>query len=207
MRSTSKQFRRRLVGLNHCVRLACAVVAANLPIGPASLHARPTEIISDPAPINNQCAAVDRDPKSTFEAIYSCRLERIESDKLLWEHAMHDVVDPELEARRSADAGDFRFMGYSMLVPGTFPAAYSVSCKPSIVSQGTRMVRALYLASDVPPITEDEGKSRELEKVRHRAFGERYNLALLGDPRSPYRKICVPSSRAGETEGGPFRKD
>lgn len=154
-----------------------------------------------------RCAAVDRNPASDAGDVTSCRLERENSDRQLFERAIGADGDPVLEAKRSGDAGDFRFMGYSMLVPGIFPAAYGIACKPSIVSQGSRMVRALYLASDVPPMSEADAADRSRIEGRHRWFGERYNAALIADVRSPYRKICRLVSRDREAERGPVRKD
>ncbi len=154
-----------------------------------------------------RCAIVDRSPRSSHSDVFECRIEREASDRLLFARATSANNDPVREARDAADAGDFRLMGYSMLVPGIFPAAYGVACRPSIVSQGSRMVRALYAASDVPPISKAEAVDRRHIEERHRAFGEKYNAALIADKRSPYRKVCRAVSRNLETEGGPFRKD
>lgn len=137
----------------------------------------------------------------------SCRFARENSDRQLFERAISADGDPALEAKRSGDAGDFRFMGYSMLVPGEFPAAYGIACQPSIVSQGVRMVRALYHASDVPPMSEADAANRARIEGRHRRFGEQYNATLFADLRSPYRKICRLVSRDREADGGSFRKD
>ena len=155
----------------------------------------------------SRCMAIDRDPASTPSEISSCRLEREVSDRRLLERAISQDGDPVVEAKRAADAGDFRLMGYSMLVPGIFPAAYGVACRPSIVSQGMRMVRALYAASDVPPISDAEAADRRHIGDAHRKFGEKYNATLIADIRSPFRKICRTVPRDLETAGGPFRKD
>jgi hypothetical protein len=154
-----------------------------------------------------RCAVIDRSPGSDHGTIFQCRIEREESDQRLLEQATSSNGNPVLEARHSADAGDFRLMGYSMLVPGMFPAAYGFACRPSIVSQGMRMVRALYAASDLPPMSEADAANREHIAESHRAFGEKYNAALISDKRSPYRNVCRAVSRDLETAGGPFRTD
>lgn len=178
----------------------CAVHATSFRAEPASAARRIGTAVS-------RCAAIDRNPASTPDEVSSCRLEREQSDRQLFAHAISQVGDPVLEAKRAADAGDFRLMGYSMLVPGIFPAAYGVACRPSIVSQGMRMVRALYLASDVPPISEAEAADQRGTGEAHRRFGERYNATLIADIRSPFRKMCRTVAHDLETEGGPFRRD
>lgn len=194
--------------MKHSRRAWIAGVAAMSPLAvhSTSFRAGPASAATGIAPVS-QCPAIDRNPASTPGEVWSCRLEREESDRRLFELAISQGGDPVLEAKRAADAGDFRLMGYSMLVPGTFPAAYGVACRPSIVSQGIRMVRALYLASDVPPISEAEAAARGQAAKAHRWFGERYNATLMADIRSPYRKMCRTVARDRETEGGPFRKD
>lgn len=153
------------------------------------------------------CTAVDSNATSTRNQVHSCELERGEDDRRLFELATSQKGDPILEAKRAADAGDFRLIGYSMIAPGIAPAAYGIACRPSIVSQGTRMVRALYAASDVPPISEADADNRRRIEEAHRRFGERYNATLMADIRFPFRKMCRLVSRASETEGGPFHKD
>ena len=162
------------------------------------------KVVGEPV---TRCANVDRSPRSSFSDVFECQIERAASDRLLFERAISANSDPVLEAKNAADSGDFRLMGYSMLVPGIFPAAYGFGCRPSIVSQGTRMVRALYAASDVPPIPNTDAVNEQHIRQNHRAFGEKYNVALIADKRSPYRKVCRAVSRSLETEGGPFRKD
>jgi hypothetical protein len=117
------------------------------------------------------------------------------ADRRLFEIATQSGGDPEVEAKKAADNGDFRLIGYSMLVPGIFPAAYGVACRPAIVSQGDRMVRAVYAASDVPPASDRERADRLNRGMRHRAFGEKFNAALLAHPRFPYRNTCRAVSR------------
>lgn len=150
----------------------------------------------------SRCAAIDRNPASTRDEVLSCRLEREGSDRRLFARAISPTGDPVLEAKRAANAGDFRLMGYSTLVPGMFPAAYGVACQPSIVSQQIRMVRALYLASDVPPISKAEAINRQQAREAHRSIGERYNATLIADIRSPFRKMCRVVARDLEIEGG-----
>jgi hypothetical protein len=173
----------------------------------ASLGSERTQIVKRVGAPESRCAKVDRSPRSSHTDVFECRVEREASDRLLFARATAANNDPVREAKDAADASDFRLIGYSMLVPGIFPAAYGVACKPSIVSQGSRMVRALYAASDVPPISKAEAVNRQQIETRHRAFGEKYNAALIADKRSPYRKFCRVVSRDLETEGGPFRKD
>jgi hypothetical protein len=187
--------------------VASVAVILFLAMHSASFRAEPASAAKGADTLASRCAAIDRNPTSISGDVFSCRLERGESDRRLFERATNPDGDPVLEAKHAADAGDFRLMGYSMLVPGIFPAAYGVACRPSIVSQGSRMVRALYAASDVPPVSEVEAANRRRVEEAHRRFGERYNATLMADIRSPFRKTCRAVSRDLETEGGPFRKD
>ncbi len=183
-----------------------AVIAAIsfLPMHSMSFGAEPTSVLRSVDTPVSRCTAIDRDPASTPSEVSSCRLEREESDRRLFERATSLDGNPVVEAKRAADAGDFRLMGYSMLVPGIFPAAYGVACRPSIVSQGIRVVRALYAASDVPPVSDAEAAARRHVEEAHRRFGEKYNATMIADIRSPFRKMCRTVPRDQETVGGPF---
>ncbi|NIJ18358.1 hypothetical protein FHS95_000027 [Sphingomonas naasensis] len=110
--------------------------------------------------------------------------------------------DPIAEATRAASTGDFRFVGYSMLVPGLFPAAYGVICRPSVVSQDRRLVGPVFGASDVMGSAEEMAKERATAENFDR-FGKRYNAALLADRRYPYHDLC----RAGSSDSRELRAE
>lgn len=99
--------------------------------------------------------------------------------------ALSGTGDPDAEARRSLDRGDFRLIGYSFLVPGIFPAAYGVECRPSVFERPD-LVGALFAANDVPENLEQERAWEE----SFRRFGSRYNAIVLADPRFPHRQQC-----------------
>ncbi len=184
-------------------RILTVAVAALIATPSKSVARERTEVAKLGGSPEPRCANIDRNPGSSGEEVWKCRVERDASDKLLFAKAISGSADPVREARSAADAGDFRLMGYSMLVPGTFPAAYGISCRPSIVSQGYRMVRALYVQSDVPPASKADFVSRIQNEKRHRAFGMRYNFTLINDNRSPFRSVCRVVPRSLEEEGFP----
>lgn len=93
--------------------------------------------------------------------------------------------NPQVEARKSMDRGDFRFVGYLFMVPGGWPAAYGVQCHPAIATQPA-LVGAVFAASDIP-----ESAPRERPREENfRRFGAAYNAVLLADPRFPHRDRC-----------------
>ncbi|MGH6979537.1 MAG: hypothetical protein ACRED4_09630 [Brevundimonas sp.] len=93
--------------------------------------------------------------------------------------------DAEAEAKLSMDRGDFRFVGYSFMVPGSFPAAYGVQCEPSVWSQPA-LVGPMIAANDVPLNLEKDAA----DEANFRRFGAVYNATLLADPRFPHREMC-----------------
>lgn len=93
--------------------------------------------------------------------------------------------DAEAEAKRSMDRGDFRFFGYSFLVPGIFHAAYGVQCEPSVFSRPA-LVGPLFARSDVMHEYEQE----VVPEANFRRFGSTYNAIILADPRFPLRHEC-----------------
>lgn len=186
--------------------LSKAVIIPLLAIPSTSLANEGLAPVTDTGLPGHRCASVDRNAEASGEDVWECHVERDESDKQLFAKAVSAVNDPEREAQRAADAGDFRLMGYSMLVPGTFPAAYGIACNPTIVSQGYRMVRALYVGSDMPPMSTAGSIFREQEQKRHRAFGIRYNFNILNDSRSPFRTICRFVPQNHESDGFPAQR-
>ena len=94
------------------------------------------------------------------------------------------------EAKRAADAGDFRFVGYSALVPGIVPAAYGVACRPDLSQDAQRsFVGPIFAASDVPASAANHRAEAETA-ANYSRFGRAFNATLLADPRYPYRDIC-----------------
>lgn len=171
------------------------------PVFLAPLLALPSCFLSPSDYPASQCDILERSSSSSQSEKRACFEAKSKADRRLFENAIQSGSDPETEAKRSADHGDFRLIGYSMMVPGMFPAAYGIACRPAIVKQGDRMVRAVYAESDVPPVSDQEGTDRLTQAKRHRAFGEKYNAALLADPRFPYRETCRHVPRELEDEG------
>ena len=124
------------------------------------------------------------------------------ADNRLFTVAASPNGDAISEARKAGKERDFRFVGYSMLVPGIFPAAYGIECRPSVVSQGQRLVRAVFAASDVPNSREAAAVERALSGNFSR-FGISYNKALLADPQYPYHDVCR-AAPPGGIQAHPF---
>jgi hypothetical protein len=173
------------------------------PIFLASLFAFSSCSLSSSDYPASQCGVVERAPSSSQKEKQACLKAKMNADRRLFEIAIQSAADPGMEAKKSADQGDFRLIGYSMFVPGIFPAAYGVACRPAIAKQRnwSDRVRALYAASDVPPVSDQELANLMSQAKRHRAFGEKYNAALLADPRFPHRNTCRPVTRELEDEG------
>jgi hypothetical protein len=111
-------------------------------------------------------------------------------DDRLFKLATVGSGNPEHEAAIAAARGDFRFVGHSLLVPGIFPAAYGVECRPPINILKEALSRATYAGSDMPPVNETEAAERTRSSDNHATFGLRYNRALLADARFPYDDMC-----------------
>lgn len=115
------------------------------------------------------------------------------SDRL-FQIAGSDTGNPGREAKRAADADDFRFVGYSALVPGIVPAAYGVACRPDLSQDAQRaFVGPIFAASDVPASAADH-RTEAVAAANYSRFGRAFNAALLADPRYPYRDICRAAS-------------
>ena len=110
--------------------------------------------------------------------------------------------DAEAEAKRSMDRGDFRFVGYSYLTPGVFPAAYGVQCQPSVFSQPD-LVGPLFARSDVL----DELEQQNIREANFRRFGSAYNAIILADARFPFRHQCSAVPVGDARERSPEHRD
>lgn len=137
------------------------------------------------SPEGSSCAEYSR-------ALWDFRTQRELSDSAFFDLAASGEGDPVLEARRAVAAGDVRFIGYSIIVPGIVPAAYGVECRPDVPFEGEALVRTVFAGSDMIRPEEQMRSERRLgENFGH--FGTVYNKTLLSDPHYPYRDICRPS--------------
>lgn len=106
---------------------------------------------------------------------------------------------PESEAREAGDRGDFRFIAYNMVVPGTYMTAIGVVCRPPIGVWDRMTVRWTHSSpSDILPAPSFQGDAvnNAPRSYLDRDFSLRYNLSLSGHPRFPYGDIC----RAGRDD-------
>ena len=133
------------------------------------------------------------DVKTETQRADVARAAQQAEDTRLFELAVAGRGDPEVEAANASASGDFRLFSYSLLVPGIFPAAYGVECRPPI-NDFPALSRATYAASDVPPVNETEAGGRARTSSNHATFGLRYNLTIVADPRFPYRDMCRPTT-------------
>jgi hypothetical protein len=134
-------------------------------------------------PIAEQSCADRNKAEQTIEA------ERAKEDNAFFTLAISGTGDPVAEAKRALAAGDARFLGYSMLIPGIAPAAYGVECRPDLRLLRRAPIRALFAGSDVigsPAAAEAERRAGE----NFARFGAAYNATLLADSLYAYRDIC-----------------
>jgi hypothetical protein len=115
--------------------------------------------------------------------------KRMELDREIFDRAEKGEASAAAEAAIAIKKGDFRFFAYSRIVPGIFPAAYGVECRPELVTQNAPgYFRGIFAASDVS--SDEVLRTERLFEQRYSAFATAYNRAVLKDARYPWRDIC-----------------
>lgn len=124
---------------------------------------------------------VCRDPMSDPQML---RRQR-RADEALREALLAGTPDPAPEARKAADAGDFRLAG-ALTEDGVSTSVYGAQCRMhgGVASRAVRVFTFLDGAPDDEPGPHYQAKAEK--------FARGYNAALLADPRYPYADICRP---------------
>lgn len=111
-------------------------------------------------------------------------------DRKIFDRAGKGQASAAAEAAIAIQKRDFRFFAYSRTVPGIFPSAYGVECRPDLVTRNAPGdFRGMFAASDVPSSGEALRAERLFEQ-RYSAFATDYNRAILKDASYPWRDIC-----------------
>ncbi|MBU1824988.1 MAG: hypothetical protein KKA44_08440 [Alphaproteobacteria bacterium] len=82
-------------------------------------------------------------------------VKQMKLDQEVFERAGKGEASAAAEAALAIKKSDFRFFAYSRSVPGIFPSAYGVECRPDLVTQtAPGYFRGMFAASDVPSSAE-----------------------------------------------------